>query len=118
MGAIYSGARQYLFPTPLVPGTSAIGHVAAVGPDATSLVLGQLVHVDCVVRVRDDPTNVGLSGIHEGFGESSRRLMKGGWRDSTYAEYAKVPLENYYGLDEERLCGEEMGLEYQIKDMA
>jgi hypothetical protein len=29
--------------------------------------------------------------------------MKGEWRDSTYAEYAKAPLENCYPLNESLL---------------
>ena len=91
MRQIYNGERQYPYPKPLVPGTSAIGRVAAVGPDATSLKPGQLVHVDCVIRGRDDPDNVFLAGIHEGYTEGSKKLMHGEWKDSTYAEYAKVP---------------------------
>lgn len=46
--------------------------------------------------------------------------MHGEWRDSTYAEYAKVPLENCFPLDEERLLGkiENDGLGYKIEDIA
>jgi NADPH:quinone reductase-like Zn-dependent oxidoreductase len=55
MGDVYNGTRKYTYPTPLVTGTSAIGRVAAVGSDATTLVPGQLVFVDCVIRGRDDP---------------------------------------------------------------
>ena len=91
MRQIYNNERQYPYPKPLVPGTSAIGRVAAVGPDATSLKPGQLVHVDCVIRGRDDPDNIFLAGIHEGYTEGSKKLMHGEWKDSTYAEYAKVP---------------------------
>lgn len=112
---IYTGERDYPFPKPLVPGTSAVGRVAAVGPDATLLKPGLLVLVDCTVRGRDDATAVFLSGIHEGFTEGSRTLMRGEWRDSTYAEYAKVPLETCEVLDEARLCGK---LGYEIADLA
>lgn len=94
MHDIYNGKRRYAFPTPVVIGTSAIGRIAAVGPDAMFLTPGQLIHVDATIRGREDPTAVFLSGIHEGFTEGSRKLMHGEWRDSTYAEYAKVPLEN------------------------
>lgn len=120
MRNIYNGTRQHPYPTPLVVGTSAIGRIVALGPDATSLRLGQLVQVDCTIRGRDDPTAVFLSGIHEGLTEGSRKLMHGEWRDSTYAEYAKVPLENCTVLDERRLCGavEDGGLGYQIEDLA
>lgn len=105
MRGIYDGTRQYAFPTPLVIGTAAIGRVAAVGPDSTLLKPGQLVLVDSTVHSRDDPDDACLSGIHEGFTDGSRKLMHGEWRDSTYAEYAKVPLENCAVLDETRLLG-------------
>ena len=41
--------------------------------------------------------------------------MRGEWKDSTYAEYAKVPLETCDLLDEGRLCGR-MG--YEIGNLA
>lgn len=120
MRDIYNGTRQYPYPTPLVIGTGAIGRVAAVGPDATSLQPGQLVHVDAVIRGRDDSTAVFLFGAHEGFTESSRRLMHGEWRDATFAEYAKIPLENCNPLDEKRLLGkpDNGGLGYKVEDLA
>ena len=99
---------------PLVPGTSAVGRIAAVGPDATVLEPGMLVLVDCTIRGRDDVTAVFLGGITQGFSKGSRKLMEGEWRDSTYAEYAKVPLETCEMLDEARLCGE-MG--YEIAEL-
>ena len=120
MRDIYNGTRQFAFPTPLVIGTSAIGRIATVGPDATILTPGQLVHMDCVIRARDDPTAAFLSGIHEGFTDGSRKLMHGEWRDSTFAEYSKVPLENCHVLDEKRLLGRvrDGGLGYKVEDLA
>lgn len=115
MRQIYNGELQYPFPTPLIPGASAIGRVAAVGPDATLLKPGMLVFVDCTIRGRDDATAAFLSGIHEGYSEGSRKLMRGEWKDSTYAEYAKVPLETCEVLDEGKLCGK-MG--YGIADLS
>ena len=115
MRQIYNGERQYPFPTPLIPGASAIGRVAAVGPDATLLKPGMLVIVASLIRGRDDATAVCLSGIHEGYSEGSKTLMRGEWKDSTYAEYAKVPLETCDLLDEGRLCGR-MG--YEIGNLA
>lgn len=106
MREIYNGNRKYPYPTPFVPGTSAIGRVASLGPDAVLLKEGQLVYIDCVVRGRDDQDAVFLSGITEGMSDGSKKLMRGEWRNSTYAEYAKVPLENVHVLDEERLCGD------------
>ena len=101
---VYSGQRPYPFPLPLVGGCSAIGRVAALGPDATLLLPGQLVYVDCVIRRRDDPSASFLSAIHEGATEGSKKLMRDAWRDGTFAEYARVPLENCIPLDETRLC--------------
>ena len=116
---IYNGTRQYPIPMPLVIGSSAIGRVAVVGPDTTFLKPGQLVHVDTFLRGRDDPTALCLFGIHKGYTEGSRTLMHGEWRDATYAEYAKVPLENCNALDEERLIGSPRngGLGYKIEDL-
>ena len=111
---IYNGQRPYPFPKPIVGGYSAIGRVAAVGPDATALQPGQLVWVDCVVRGRDDQSALFLWGIHEGFTEGSRKLMRDVWRDGTFAEFAKAPLESCIPLDEARLC---QGLGYSIQDL-
>jgi threonine dehydrogenase-like Zn-dependent dehydrogenase len=120
MREVYDGTRKYPYPTPLVIGTSAIGRVAATGPDATALKPGQLVFIDCTVRSRDDETDIFLSGLHEGYTEGSKKLMHGEWKDSTFAEYAKVPLENCFILDEKRLCGrkEDGGLGYRLEDLA
>ncbi|MCJ1376759.1 hypothetical protein MMC20_008004 [Loxospora ochrophaea] len=116
---IYDGTRAYPFPTPLVIGTGAIGRVAAVGPDATLLTPGQLVYVDLLIRGRDDPSVAFLSGIAEGFTDGSRKLMHGEWRDSTYAEYVKAPLENCIALNEKRLLGtiDDGGLGYLVEDL-
>ncbi|OGM42388.1 putative quinone oxidoreductase [Aspergillus bombycis] len=111
---VYSGKRPLPFPTPLVGGFSAIGHVAAVGPDATALKSGQLVYIDCVIRARDDPDCSFLSAYFHGFSDGSIKLMRDMWRDGTYAEYAKVPLENCIPLNESRLCD---GLGYSLQDM-
>ncbi len=66
---IYNGNRKYPFPTPLIPGTSFIGRVAAVGADATKIKAGDLVFVDCVVRSRDEPADVFLASIVQGRSE-------------------------------------------------
>ncbi|KAF2811583.1 GroES-like protein [Mytilinidion resinicola] len=111
---VYDGTRPYSFPTPLVGGSSAIGRVAALGPDAVSLTVGQLVFVDCVVRGRDDPRELFLTAISEGARAGSKKLFRDVWRDGVWAEYARMPLENCVPLDEERLCA---GLGYEIKDL-
>lgn len=104
-GRVYSGKKPYPYPTPFVPGSSCIARIAAVGPDATTLTVGQLVYFDCFVRGRDDPTSSILHGLFSGVNPGSTKLMENEWRDGTYAEYAKVPLENCYPLDEQRLLG-------------
>ncbi|KAF9077208.1 hypothetical protein BDP27DRAFT_1311996 [Rhodocollybia butyracea] len=117
-GEIYNGKRQYPFPKPFVPGASAVGRLIAVGPDAT-MSLGQLVLLDCAIHARDDPSAVMLSGIVEGFTEASRKLMHGEWRDSTYAQYTKFPLENCIPLNEERLLGSPStgGFGYRVEEL-
>ncbi|KAK9413380.1 putative alcohol dehydrogenase protein [Seiridium unicorne] len=115
---IYDGTRAYTFSTPIVGGGSAVGRVVSVGPDATVLQPGKLVWVDCFVRGRDDSDAVFLWGIHEGSSESSKKLAREVWHDGTYAEIARVPLENCIPLDEDRLCaGGDKGLDYSPRDL-
>lgn len=111
---VYNGKRPLPFPTPLVAGFGAIGHVAAVGSDATALMPGQLVYVDCVVRARDNPDCLFLTAHYEGSSDGSKKLMRDVWRNGTFAEYALVPLENCILLDEARLCSE---LGYSLQDL-
>ncbi|KAM0550687.1 hypothetical protein ACHAPJ_008751 [Fusarium lateritium] len=102
---VYSGHKRYPYPEPFVIGSSAIGRVATVGSDATSLKPGQLVFFDCFIQGRDDPQSLILHGLSSGFDPASNKLMEGEWRDGTYAEFAKVPLENCFPLHEARLLG-------------
>jgi D-arabinose 1-dehydrogenase-like Zn-dependent alcohol dehydrogenase len=112
---IYNGELlQYSFPTPIVGGMSAVGHIVALGPDATILQPGQLVFVDCVVRARDDPSALFLTAIHDGGSDASKKLMRDVWRDGTLAEFVKVPLENCIPLNETRLCQD---LGYSVQDL-
>ena len=111
---VYNGQYQYPFPKPLIGGCSAIARIEVPGPDAVALQPGQLVFVDCVVRGRDDPSAIFLSAINEGGSEGSKKLMKDTWRDGTFAEFAKVPLENCIPLDEVRLCQD---LGYSLQDL-
>lgn len=99
---IYNGKRNYPFPTPLIAGTSAIGRVVAVGPDAVKLKPGDMVFIDCTIRARDSD-DIFLAAISQGFGEGSAKLMRDVWRDWTYAEYCRTPLESLTVLDEKRL---------------
>ena len=118
-GRVYSGKKPYPYPVPFVPGLNAIGRIAAVGPDATILQPGQLVFFDCYIHGRDDPESLILHGLSSGFNTRSNTLMENEWRDSTYAEYAKVPLENCFALDESRLLGSPSngGLGYTANDL-
>ena len=120
MGDIYNGKRKYPYPTPIVPGISAVGRVAAVGPDSVSLEEKQLVLIDAMIRGRDDPSAIFLFGLHEGGSEQSQKLMRGEWRDSTYAEYVKVPLENCVPVSENILCRprSDGGLGYAVEKLA
>lgn len=105
MRDVYNGKRKYNYATPLVIGTSVVGRIAAVGQDAVLLKEGDLVFFDCTIHGRDDSQAIFLMGLSEGGTDGSRKLMRGEWRDATFAEYAKVPLENVYQLEEKRLCG-------------
>ncbi|KAF4974356.1 hypothetical protein FZEAL_8734 [Fusarium zealandicum] len=113
------GAHQFTQPRPLVPGSNCIGRVVAVGPDAVSLKVGQLVVIEAFVRGRDDTSVNILWTMYDGQTEDSKRLHRDVWRDGSFAEYVRSPLENTYPLDEEALCGpvSEGGLGYSIEDL-
>ena len=119
MKHIYNGTRKYPYPTPLTLGTSAVGRIAALPVDSTSLQVGQLVLIDSVVRSRDKPSEIFLAAIHDGYSEGSRKLMRDVWRDWTYSEYTAVPLENCFVMDEERMLGVKAsgGLGYKMEDL-
>lgn len=72
------------------------------GPDTTFLTPGTLVLCDVFVSARDSSSARFLMGLHSG-SPRSRPLMEGEWRHSTWAEYAKFPLENLYPLNEDLL---------------
>ena len=106
---------------PFIPGNCAVGRIAALGADATSLQIGQLVLLDCFVRGRDDPTAQIIRGVYEGPTPFAKKLshQPGLWRDAFWAEYSHMPLENCYPLDEKALLGkpEDGGLGYGISDL-
>ncbi|KAL1963364.1 hypothetical protein VTN77DRAFT_8380 [Rasamsonia byssochlamydoides] len=107
-------------PTPFIPGVSAVGRVAAVGPDASSLKIGQLVLLEPFVRGRDDPDAQILKGLFGGPSPAAQKLSQEHlWRNGNWAEYARVPLENCYALDEKVLLGkpEEGNLGYDIAEL-
>ncbi|GKT67143.1 isopropanol dehydrogenase [Colletotrichum tofieldiae] len=91
---------------PFVPNPNAIGRVHAVSTDATRVKLGDLVYVDATTRGRDDPVNVMVMIGHlGGAGDAGQKLMKE-WRDGSLQQYQKVPLENVFPLNEQRLTAE------------
>jgi len=61
------------------------------------------------VHGRDDTTSLFLHGLSAGFTAGSNMLMESSWRDGTYVEYAKLPLENCFPMDEARLLGNPAG---------
>ena len=110
---LYDG-DLYPLELPLVAGNSAIGRITSVGPDAARLAPGQLVLVDASIYARDDPTEKILSGMHAGMSDGSRKLMKGEWRNSSYAEMMKAPLESVFPLNEDILLGK---LGYKVEEL-
>lgn len=91
---VFSGARKYPLPTPIVPGCGAIGRVREVGPDATKLTTGDWVFCDPTVRSRDDALmpDIVLQGW-SARGEGGQKLQ-GYHRDGPFAERVRVPTEN------------------------
>jgi NADPH:quinone reductase-like Zn-dependent oxidoreductase len=114
MAEVLNGSRPYPLCLPMTPGNTAIGRVFEVGPDAVRLTVGQLVFCDITIRGRDDPSVTILYGIHGGGYPAAQKLMEGEWRNATYAEYTRFPLENLYPLNENLLLGQ-MG--YTISDL-
>ncbi|KAL4876189.1 isopropanol dehydrogenase [Aspergillus karnatakaensis] len=117
MADVLSNKRPYPLSLPMTPGNTAIGRVHEVGPDAVSLNNGQLVFCDITIRGRDDPAVSILYGIHGGGYPAAQKLMDGVWRNATYAEYARFPLENLYPLDEELLLASEGPFGYTLNDL-
>jgi D-arabinose 1-dehydrogenase-like Zn-dependent alcohol dehydrogenase len=113
-------ASGHNIPTPFVPGFIAIGRVAAAGPDAAKVIPGSLVFFDPYILSREESSSNYVSGFMELQDDSSRALSRGEWRNSTLAEYAKLPLENCHVLDEQRLMGhpDAGGLGYTLEDLS
>lgn len=113
---LYNGTRNYGLEVPMVPGFAAVGRIVSVGPDSSTLNPGQLVFFDPFVRARDNPSVAMISGLIHGIEPAARRLTASEWRDSTFAEYARVPLENCYALNEAMLC-ESGGMAYSFDQL-
>lgn len=126
---IEPGSKQILagqipglwFPVPSIPGARAIGRIAALGPDTTSLQPNQLVILDPHVRARDNPNVQFLWGVGVFGGNTvAQTFMESSWKTGMYAEYTRAPLENCYALNEAALIGSPSsgGLGYSISDLA
>lgn len=102
--AILSGHGFFTFPEPFVPGPRSVGRIAAIGPDTTAFRPDQLVMVEPWLRARDDPTVQALFGIFDGPTPTSQKWFADNWRNASFAEYVRVPLENVWALNEAKLC--------------
>ena len=96
--------------TPVTPSTASIARIHEVGPDATSLKPGQLVFTDFWTQSRDDPNESILAGYMGG-----NEKLEAAWNNGTFAEYANLPLERIWALDETLLCDT---LEYTVAELA
>jgi len=94
---IVSGARAYNIQLPAVLGGGGVGRVAALGPDATRLKIGDWVLCDPTLRSRDDALtpDIALQGIvaRGPGGELLQRRYAG-----SFAQKMLSPLENLHPL--------------------
>lgn len=106
--------------TPVVPGFILLGRVVDTGLDATRLEPGQLVFFYSYMVGRDEPSAKYISGFMEVSDQANKKLSRGEWRDSTLGEYAKLPLESCYLLDDKRSFGsiKQGGLGYTTDDLS
>ena len=95
---VYSGRRQMLLETPVIPGTGGVGRVREIGPDATKLSVGDWVLCDPTIRSRDDvlAPDITLQGLSAG-GEGGLRLQRF-HHDGSYAEQMRTPTENVFRI--------------------
>lgn len=115
--AIFHGenaAAGMTLPYPVVFGGAAVGRVAATGPDTTAFSPGQLVLIEPNLRARDDPNVAVVWGGFDGFDPRTKQFVKNNWRDGSWAEYVRAPLENTWALNEDKLIGK-LGL--QTRDL-
>jgi NADPH:quinone reductase-like Zn-dependent oxidoreductase len=115
--AVHSGklAAALHHEPPFVPNPGAIGRIHAVGRDSVKLKPGDLVHVDPTVRARDDPKVMVMQGYHGGDDTEVHKKLMHEWGDGSLQQFQKVPLENCFLLNEQRLLGE---LAYSPADLS
>ena len=91
---VFSGARKYLLPPPVIPGCGAIGRVRETGPDAAWLKPGDWVFCDPTVRSRDNAQSPEI--VLQGWsarGEGGQKIQHYHLNGS-FAEQIRVPTEN------------------------
>ena len=114
LSAILRGEIPYLIlPTPVIPGNTMVGRIAAVGPDTTTLKVGQLVVNDTFITGRDNHDVQILQSLNAGVDVGGDKLMDF-WKDGAFAEYMRLPLEAVFAVNEDLLV---KGLEYGIQDL-
>lgn len=107
-GTAEAGGFELRQPYPNIPGYYGVGRVAAAGPDTTMPELlrpGQLVVFDPFIRARDDGDIAILHGAFDGIDERTKKFTRDNWRNACWAEYVRMPLENTWVVDENRLLG-------------
>lgn len=99
-GEVFRGERRYLLKLPAVPGAGGVGRVRRLGPDATTLKVGDWVFCDPTVRSRDNvlTPDITLQGL-SARGEGGLRLQEY-FRDGAYADQLRLPTENVFALGE------------------
>jgi D-arabinose 1-dehydrogenase-like Zn-dependent alcohol dehydrogenase len=118
--AFAAKATIFSYPTPFVPGGTAVARVVAVGPDTTTLEPGQLVLADYFIRARDNPDGVQfLRGASTMGTPGAIKLASDLHHNGTWAEYQVVTHENCYPLDEKRFLGSpaDGGLGYKVAQL-
>jgi alcohol dehydrogenase len=97
---VFSGQRPMLFGLPFIPGTGAIGRVAAFGAGNTALKVGDWVYCDPTIRARDAVglAPIALQGLTAG-GPAALQIQKQ-YNDGSWAEKLRLPLENVLQLGE------------------
>ncbi len=91
---LVAGVRDYPLELPATLGGGSIGKIRSVGPDATSLAVGEWVYCDPTVRARDNRAapDIMLQGIIAP-SEGAMRLHHY-HRHGSWAEVVRVPTEN------------------------
>ncbi|KAM5347718.1 hypothetical protein ACJ41O_007542 [Fusarium nematophilum] len=95
---------------PFVPNPGALGRVYKVGSGAVKINEGDLVYVSTALLGRDDPNTFLLMGHVKGLpGPNTDRLAEGDFRDGSFQQYQRAPLENVFPINEARI--KELGID-------